>query len=186
MVNNNASTLPVTALVQRRLKAGAEQKFEQLMQRFIAESEGQPGRLGVDVIRTAGDPLRYTILDRFATEEDRRRFTDSPEYSTWMERLGAVSEVSPVIEEHEGLALWFTLPGSPARKPVKVRMAAVTLLGVYPLTVVIPRLVMPFTGEWPAPARQLLVATMIVIALTWAVLPALSKIFHGWLFVERR
>lgn len=182
---SDTATKPVTALVQRRIKAGSEQRFEQLMQEFSAESLGQPGRLGINVIRTQGDPSSYTVLDRFASEADRRRFTDSPAYGRWMERLDEVSEVTPVIEEHEGMALWFTLPSVPARKPSKVRMAAVTLLGVYPLTVAIPRLVMPFAGEWPILLRQLLVAALVVIALTWVVLPMLTKLFKPWLFVDQ-
>ena len=189
MIKEHASDTqpaPVTVLVQRRIKPGSEQRFEQLMKEFTDESIRQPGRLGINLIRAASDPSSYTVLDRFATEADRRKFTDSPAYATWMKRLDDVSEVTPVIEEHEGLALWFTLPGSPARKPVKIRMAAVTLLGVYPLSALLPPLVMPFAAGWPLPARQLVVASLIVAALTWVVLPALTKMFHRWLFVERQ
>ncbi|HYP15548.1 MAG TPA: antibiotic biosynthesis monooxygenase [Bryobacteraceae bacterium] len=180
------SPVPVTAVVHRRIKAGSEQRFEELMQEFSKELLGQPGRLGINVIRTAGDPRNYTVLDRFATEEDRRSFTQSPSYKKWMERLNEVSDVAPQIEEHEGIALWFTFPSGSVQKPVKVRMALVTLMGVYPLTVLIPPMVAPFTAGWPLPFRQLLVAALVVIALTWVVLPQLSKLFRRWLVVESR
>ncbi|HYO84587.1 MAG TPA: antibiotic biosynthesis monooxygenase [Bryobacteraceae bacterium] len=157
-------SVPVTAVVHRRIKEGYEQRFEELMNDFSRELLGKPGRLGIDIIRTAGDPRNYTVLDRFATEEDRRNFTQSISYKAWMERLNEVSEVTPQVEEHEGIALWFTFPSGSVQKPVRLRMALVTLLGVYPLTVMIPPLVTPFTAGWPL----------------------LSKLFRGWLFVEPR
>jgi heme-degrading monooxygenase HmoA len=75
-----ANPVPVTAVVHRHIKEGSEQRFEELMKDFSRELFGKPGRLGIDIIRTVADPRNYTVLDRFATEEDRRKFTQSGSY----------------------------------------------------------------------------------------------------------
>jgi antibiotic biosynthesis monooxygenase (ABM) superfamily enzyme len=113
----DAKTSPLTAVVQRRIKPGSEERFEALMQQFIAEVMRQPGHVGINVFRQPGDSRSYTVVDRFATQEDRRRFTASAEYQDWMRRLREVSDTEPVIEEVPGLSFWFTLPNRPPRRP---------------------------------------------------------------------
>src|SRR6266508_294536 len=84
MSNEVTSTHPTTAVVRRRIKTGSEARFEALMQEFIAFALRQPGHLDINVIRPSPGSRDYTVLDRFATEEDRRRFTASSQYNGWM------------------------------------------------------------------------------------------------------
>ena len=173
----------ITAVVRRRIKAGAEAGFEILMQEFVAFVLKQPGHLGINVIRPSAESRDYTVMDRFATEQDRQRFTSSAEYQEWMRRLRNVSEADPEIQEMGGLAFWFTLPDKPLRRPPsKIKMAAVTLLGVYPLSMLFPALVKPLTPGWPPWLQGLTIAALIVASLTWAVMPAFTRLLEKWLF----
>jgi len=173
----------VTAVVRRRIKSGSEARFESLMQEFMPFALRQPGHLGINVIRLSPGSSEYTVLDRFATEGDRRRFTASPEYCNWMNRLREVSEADPEINEMGGLAFWFTLPGRPPRRPPsRIKMALVTLLGVYPLSMLFPALVIPLTPSWPKWIQGALIAALIVASLTWVVMPVLTRAFEKWLF----
>ncbi|MBY0504489.1 MAG: antibiotic biosynthesis monooxygenase [Bryobacteraceae bacterium] len=177
---------PVTAIARRRIKPGHEAKFEELMQEFIGFVLRQSGHLGINVLRGSSDSREYTVLDRFASPEDRQRFTASPEYREWMQRLGAVSAACPEVQEMGGLAFWFDLPHQPPGRPPKVKMAFLTLLGVYPLSMWYPKLVaaiLPGQSGWE---RGLVVATLIVVTLTWIVMPALSRLFERWLFPQHR
>ena len=173
----------VTAVVRRRIKSGSEARFESLMQEFMPFALRQPGHLGINVIRLSPGSPEYTVLDRFATEDDRRRFTASPEYRNWMNRLREVSEADPEIDEMGGLAFWFTLPGRPPRRPPsQIKMALVTLLGVYPLSMLFPMLVIPLTPSWPSWIQGAVIAALIVASLTWIIMPALTRVFEKWLF----
>ncbi|MBL8213817.1 MAG: antibiotic biosynthesis monooxygenase [Bryobacterales bacterium] len=177
----------LTAIVRRRIKPGAEADFEAMMQEFVAVMIRHPGHLGINMIRPEPGSRDYTVLNRFATQGDRRRFTELPEYRYWMDRLREVSEADPEIEERIGLAFWFTLPGRPARHPPpRPKMALLTLLGVYPLTMLLPRLVLPVTPGWPHWLRALLVASLIVASLTWLIMPNLTRLFEPWLFPEKK
>jgi antibiotic biosynthesis monooxygenase (ABM) superfamily enzyme len=182
-MNETNVSQQITAVIRRRIKAGAEPKFEALMQEFMAFGLKQPAHLGINVIRPSQGSRDYTVIDRFATEEDRHRFTSSAEYREWMRRLRDVSEADPEIQEMGGLAFWFTLPDKPLRHPPsRIKMAAVTLLGVYPLSMLFPALVNPLTPHWPLLLRGLIIGALIVSSLTWAVMPALTRLFEKWLF----
>src|SRR5258706_6601105 len=113
MRSEGVADQPVTAIVRRHIKAGSERGFESLMQDFMTFVMRPPGHLGINVILPSAGSREYTVLHRFATEGDRRRFIASPEYSDWMSRLREVSEAEPDIDEIGGLTFWFTLPNRP-------------------------------------------------------------------------
>jgi uncharacterized protein len=176
-------TEPITAVVRRRIRAGAEARYEALMQEFIGFVLQQPGHLSINVIRPSQGSRDYTVMDHFASEEDRRLFTSSDEYRDWMRRLRDVSEGDSEIQEMGGLAFWFTPPNKPLRHPPStIKMAAVTLLGVYPLSMLFPALVNPLTPGWSLWLQGLIIAALIVATLTWIAMPALTRLFEKWLF----
>jgi len=177
------SAEPITAVVRRRIRAGAEQEFEAIMREFVCFVLKQPGHLGLTVVRESPNSLDYTIFDRFASAEDRRAFLQKPEYSCWMDRLRSVSDRDPEVEELGGLTFWVTLPDRPSRKPPpRLKLALLTLAGVYPLSMLLPQIIGPLTTSWPGWLRGLLIGWLIVVTLTWFVMPSLTRLFEKWLF----
>ena len=61
-------------------------------------------------------------------------------------------------------------------------MALLTLLGVYPLSMLFPALVIPLTPSAPHWAQGLVIAALIVVSLTWIIMPVLTRAFEEWLF----
>jgi uncharacterized protein len=184
-MSHSTGAEPITAVVRRRIRAGAEQEFEAIMQEFVCFVLQQPGHLGLTVVRDSPNSLDYTIFDRFASAEDRRAFLQRPEYTCWMDRLRTVSERDPEIEEMGGLAFWVTLPDRPPRKPPpRLKLALLTLVGVYPLSMLLPLIVVPVTPAWPSWLRGLLIGSLIVACLTWLVMPSLTRLFEKWLFPQ--
>lgn len=175
---------PVTVIVRRRVKAGCNSDFEAAMREFIAFALSFPGHRDIHVLRPDhADGGDYTVVDKFADAGARHAFKTSAAYSKWMQRLAALTEGDPHIEEMGGLAGWFTLPeGTHARPPSRPKMAAVTFLGVYPLTSTLPPL---FSGALPGwhPLLVNLVTTGVIVAsLTWLIMPLLTRAFAPWLF----
>ena len=54
-------------------------------------------------------------------------------------------------------------------------------LGAYPLITLILGALGPLMDGWPLVARTLVVSGLMVIGLTWVVLPALNRALAGWL-----
>jgi hypothetical protein len=63
-------------------------------------------------------------------------------------------------------------------------MALVTFLGVYAITSILPVFTMPLLSSWNSLLSNLIFSGLVVILLTWVVMPFLTKIFAGWLFVD--
>lgn len=65
--------------------------------------------------------------------------------------------------------------------PPRHRMALLTWLGAYPVITLILALLGPALVAWPLALRTLVLSVLMVIALTWLVMPALTRVFRLWL-----
>ena len=172
---------PVTVVVRRRVKPGAEAAFESAMQEFIGFALAFPSNRGIHVLRSG--EREYTVVDRFADKPSRQAFKETPKYQAWMQRLRELSETDPYIEERAGLGGWFTLPGAARPSPpAELKMALVTFLGVLPLTSALPPLFAWLLPAWHPLAANVLVTALIVTLLTWPVMPLLTRVFAPWLY----
>jgi antibiotic biosynthesis monooxygenase (ABM) superfamily enzyme len=178
---------PVTVVVRRRTKPGCEAEFEAAMRDFVAFALSSPGNRGINVLRSdEAHPREYTVVDRFADGASRRDFTSSSAYHEWMVRLRTLTEEDPHIEETGGLSGWFTLPGHPAAgPPPPIKMAFTTFLGVYPLTSILPRLGGRLLHGLHPLIINVFVTGLIVILLTWVIMPNLTRLFRPWLFPSK-
>jgi antibiotic biosynthesis monooxygenase (ABM) superfamily enzyme len=68
-------------------------------------------------------------------------------------------------------------------RPPRYKQAVITWLGVYPALTLILAVLGPTMESWPLPFRTLLVSVVMVIVLTWLILPFLMRIlgagYHG-------
>jgi antibiotic biosynthesis monooxygenase (ABM) superfamily enzyme len=69
----------------------------------------------------------------------------------------------------------------PPTAPPRYKVALLTWLGAYPVITVALGVLGPVTARWPLPLRTLLISGLMVVALTWGVLPALGYVLRGWL-----
>jgi antibiotic biosynthesis monooxygenase (ABM) superfamily enzyme len=70
------------------------------------------------------------------------------------------------------------------KPPSRPKMALLTLVGVYPLTMLFPKVVLALMPSWPAWLKGLMTAALIVVSLAWVVMPALTRVFRSWLFPQ--
>ena len=69
----------------------------------------------------------------------------------------------------------------PTRQPPRYKQAVITWIGVYPALTLTLWVLAPVMEGWPLPLRALLVSVVMVIALTWVILPFLRHLFRNWL-----
>jgi uncharacterized protein len=65
--------------------------------------------------------------------------------------------------------------------PPRYKLALVTWLGAYGMITLILATLGPTIASWPLPLRTLLLSTLMVSALTWFVLPTLTRLLGRWI-----
>jgi antibiotic biosynthesis monooxygenase (ABM) superfamily enzyme len=178
-------TGPVSVLALRTVRPGFEERFESELHDFISQSLQTEGQLGVSVIQPVeGSGSReYGILRRFRDPASRDRFYESALFQQWELKVAALTEGEAKRQHLSGLETWFVLPGRRALiPPPDWKMALVTVLGVWPVSILVPWLLNPLVSGMPLILQALFVAVGIVILLTWVVMPGLVRILKPWLY----
>jgi uncharacterized protein len=70
---------------------------------------------------------------------------------------------------------------TPTKAPPRHKMALLTWSGAWAMITLILWVLGPMTATWPLPLRTFLISVLMVLALTWVVIPTLTRIFAGWL-----
>jgi uncharacterized protein len=74
-----------------------------------------------------------------------------------------------------------TAQQTPPVAPPRYKLALVTWASAYGVITLILDLLGSTMAGWPLMLRTLLISVLMVTALTWIVLPALTRLFRAWL-----
>lgn len=176
----------VTVMVERHVKPGSEDAYEELLRGLLAAVATFRGYLGVNVMKPShrADTL-YRVVLRFDNEENLRRWTESAERQKWLRCLAAVTVGEPDIRIMTGLETWFaTRPQAAIIPPPRYKMALMALLASYPLVTLILALLAPSLAHWPLALRTLLMSVTIVLLMTYVIMPLLVRASRRWLFPD--
>jgi len=181
-MNTTLDSRPPAAVheaIVRVVRPGREQEFEKLIERFFRDAAEQPGVCGAYLMRPfhGTESRQYGIVRSFASDEQRDRFYQSDVYRQWNEAVRPLVEGEAERHHLHGLEAFFPTAGSPP--PWK--MALVTWLGVNVAVYIFSLLFSIAFANLPALATLLLVNACVVAALTWVLMPLLTRIFARWL-----
>lgn len=179
MENSINETGPLTVVVTWRVRKGREKEFEAWRHEIADAALKFPGHMGVNVILPSGAEREYVVIFRFDTYENLRAWQESNIRRQLLKKAEPFRESEPSYRLESGLEYWFAPPG-PASPP-RWKMALVTVLGVWPASMLMPWLLNPLIIGLPLFLQALLVAGGIVILLTWMIMPVLVRILKRWL-----
>lgn len=185
MNETTAENGPLTVVATWRVRRGAEGEFEAWRREISAAALTFPGHMGVNVIRPGNESREYAVIFRFDTYEHLRDWQKSALRQQLLQNAEKLVEHEPSYRLESGLEYWFT-PASPTAAPATWKMAVVTVLAVWPVSIVVPWLLNPLMHNLAMPLQALLVAMGIVILLTWAVMPVLVRVLRLWLQPARK
>lgn len=172
--------MPIHIAITRRVRPGHEAEFQQALREFFQTSFAHEGVFGASMLAPLpGAATReYGILRTFADEAERDAFYKSQAFSVWEERARMLTEGEPAYRQLHGLEAWFRTSGE---TPPRWKMALVTFAGVYVLTLFLTLLTGPLIGGWPLLIRNAAYNLLVVVGLTWMVMPFLTRSLRGWL-----
>jgi antibiotic biosynthesis monooxygenase (ABM) superfamily enzyme len=171
----------VTVVVSRMVFPGHEKDYDDWVRRLIAEAAKAPGNLGVTMlVPEPGKSGLHHVVMRFTDEKSMHQWETSYVRQKLSHEADVFSRRSR--QEATGLETWFSIPECPELEtPPRWKMAAVTFLAVYVLSIII----VPLLGRLGINfyLESVLVTVLLVGILTWAVMPLFSRyIFRKWLY----
>jgi quinol monooxygenase YgiN len=83
-------------IARHTIAAGSEDKVYALLAELIAAARTEPGNLAFDAFRSAEDPLRYVLLERYTSRE---AFADHRETSHFKEIM--LAQILPLLASRD-------------------------------------------------------------------------------------
>ena len=69
----------------------------------------------------------------------------------------------------------------PQQAPPRYKLALLSWVGAYTVITLILAVLGPAMARWPLPLRTLLLSVLMVLAMTWLVMPSLTRLCRSWL-----
>jgi antibiotic biosynthesis monooxygenase (ABM) superfamily enzyme len=172
--------MPIHVAITRCVRSGCEAEFQNALREFLQTSFDHAGVLGASMLTPApgSDDREYGILRSFANEGERAAFYASPMFAAWEERARTLTEGEPIYRQLHGLEAWFRSPRQP---PPRWKMAVATFMGVFPVAMALSFTLGPLIQSWPYVLRNAVFNAAVVVALTWAVMPLVTRLLQSWL-----
>lgn len=178
---------PVIVEIRRRVRPEARAAFEQDLHALIQDSLELAGNESATVFRpdASSDELEYRVVIKFARESQWKSWRGSERLAAWYTAIRKHLVAEPVVTEITGLEAWFTLPGEKSfRPPPRHKMALVTWLGVFTCVTAVSLALAPVLEAWNPHLRTLLVSGIVVLLLTYLVMPNLTRLLAPWLYAR--
>ncbi len=179
---------PVTAVIRRTAKPGMEEQFELWLKGVGGDAMRFPGHLGTNIIRPASKSRpEYIIIFRFDTYQHLEDWETSVIRHRWVQRVQDLIVGETHIHRLSGLEYWFSLEDLPEYDaPPRIKMAVVTWLALFPLVLILQPLLLWLLYFLPMWTRIMIIAAVMVLLMTYAVMPMMTRVFKPWLFKDPR
>src|SRR5215212_7050686 len=125
----------------------------------------------------------YTIIFRFDTVENLRKFEESELRSRYMHEVIDYLEADPIWNKFTGLEYWFTPPkGTVIPQPSRFRMALVMIAVVFGLVLTIGQLFSMVAADVPYYLRLFVTLCIDIFLLTYVLMPRISRLLAKWIY----
>ena len=172
----------VTRIARRRALPGRERDYEARVREMFRHMRASPGFQGAEMIPPHEPGGDYQVVVHFASEADLAAWDASPERAEMHGLLREVAAAEPEYRSLSGLEAWFAPAVVPASMhPPRARMALVTWRGIFPTVSFFLYFVLPYIQGLPFLPRTALLTALIVMTMTWVVMPRLTRWMRGFL-----
>ena len=174
----------VSVVVRRRIHPERQAAFEEWLEGIIAAASSFEGHLGAQVLRPP-DPVNqdYVLLFRYATADQLAAWRTSETAKTWLEKGETFTIGDVQIQTLTGLEFWFHHGGNaPTAPPPKHKMVVATVIGLYPLILFVAPVFAANLTALPRALSVLITVVCMVLLMTYAVMPLVTRSLAGWLF----
>jgi uncharacterized protein len=187
MNTSDATPSGATVVITHRVRAGKLADYDNWLNEIAPLCKASPGHLDWQIIRpVSGLTETYTVIIRFDTSDNLRRWMGSSERQRLIERARPILAQDDNYTIQSGLDFLFTPAGGNTKVPVRWKQFFVTWSAIYPLVLTVPLVIVPALHLVGWSENRYLVALFVTAAvvflMVYVVMPRYTKLVRRWLF----
>jgi len=176
-----------TVVISHRVQEGKHSDYEAWLNEVRPSVQTSPGHLDWHLVRPIAElTSTYTVIIRFDTEENLRRWMASSQRQNHIERVRPLLAKDDEYSIRSGLDFWFLPVNAGIKVPVKWKQFLITWSAIFPLSLGVPLMIAPTLRILNFPNNRfvtvLLSTGVIVFLMTYVIMPHYSRIVRKWLF----
>jgi antibiotic biosynthesis monooxygenase (ABM) superfamily enzyme len=176
-----------SVVITHQIIEGKKRDYENWLNEIGPLCRNAAGHLDWQIIRPIpGLTSTYTVIIRFDSTEHLKNWMNS------MDRQRLIEKVKPLLDSgdnysiNSGLDFLFTPPEAKTLIPVRWKQYLVTWSAIFPLSVIIPLILLPILRRLGIPQIRLVdslfISGTIVLLMVYVVMPHYTKLIKKWLY----
>lgn len=171
------STVIVRYIVNNPSNPTTSTTWYKALKKANEEAEGFIDRTELPPVE--GEAFHSVVL-RFKNPTDAQNWLDNDARKQILEQAGIddISQIKSAV--HQNSAFWFT----PGKSPVKWKQVVLSLISVYPLTQIIPKLVNSVFTSINLESffiEGIVISIFISVMMVYVMMPLVFKLFKRWI-----
>jgi uncharacterized protein len=175
---------PITVVFNVEISASDEPQFKALMSNVIEAAKGFKGFRGKHFFYSkSSGKINYNILMQFDNLKDLKHWEGSAVRQQFREKVNQLIGGTPSYHYLTGLESWFALGvNKPIIPPPRYKIALLTWASAYCLLLIIFTIAGRYLSTLNMPLRVFIVSFVMVLAITYFVMPLLTRFLKRWLY----
>ncbi|WP_199417008.1 hypothetical protein [Chitinophaga silvatica] len=176
-----------TVVISHHINEGKHQEYENWLNEIGPTARNSVGYIDWQIIRPIpGLSYLYTVIIRFDTIDNLKRWMNSAE------RKRLIEKVRPILKKDDnyyiktGLDFLFSPENDKVKVPARWKQFLATWSAIYPLSTIVPLIVIPLLRTLKIPAIRfidsLFISCVIVALMVYLVMPYYTRWIKKWLY----
>lgn len=179
-------TQGASAVIIHHIFDGKILEYEKWLNEITPLTKHATGFIDLQIVRPIPKlTFVYTVIIRFDTVENLQMWLESEQRKLWIEKAEPLFRRHDRYQIRSGLDFLFEAPENSAKIPPRWKQYLVTWSAIYPISLLIPLLVLPVLRYLNIPQNHfsdaLLISGTIVFLMVFVVMPKYTKLISKWL-----
>ncbi|UFH31859.1 antibiotic biosynthesis monooxygenase [Chryseobacterium sp. C-71] len=176
-----------SVVITHHILNGKQQEYEKWLEEIVPITKHSEGFIDLQIVRPIPDlTFVYTVIIRFDTINNLKNWIESDSRKKMIEKANPYFRKNDRYQIKSGLDFLFNSENEGRKVPVRWKQYLVTWSAIYPLSILIPLVSIPFLRLLKIPANHysdgLINSGIIVFMMVFVVMPNYTKLIRKWLY----
>jgi hypothetical protein len=176
-----------SAVINHQILQGKQHLYEDWLHEIEPLCRAADGNIDWQIIRPIPHLTdTYTVIIRFDTIDNLKSWIESDTRKQLIEKVKPILAKDDHYSIRSGLDFLFESVNTSAKPPVKWKQYVVTWSAIYPLSLLIPELLLPICRTLNLPDNRflhsLLISGTVVFIMVYLLMPGYTRLIKKWLY----
>lgn len=176
-----------SVVITHQVIDGKQNEYENWLNEIVPLCKNATGHIDWQIVRPIPNlTSTYTVIIRFDSTEHLKDWIDSNDRHSLIEKVAPLLDKGDSYFIKSGLDFLFNPLEAKTKIPAQWKQYLVTWSAIFPLSVLIPMIILPFFREIGIPQFRLfdslVISGIIVMLMVYFVMPNYTKLIKKWLY----